>query len=112
MNADSIDEIIRERVKLARIGDRLNMDGLENMNIVDAKKAIINHVKPSMRLDGTSRAYVDAAFDIALSEINERKGTNHQRKQMFNADSVQTTKTSSAAEARQRMIEKRNGGNK
>lgn len=113
MNADSVDRIVRTRVALARIGDRLNLDGLDSMNIMDAKKAIIKKVKPSMRLDGKGKTYIDAAFDLAVEELNNRKDTDYQRKQMFNADSKQAAPTgkTAAERAREKMIEKRNGGN-
>lgn len=114
MNADSVDALVRERVKLARIGDQLNIDGLDAMGIMDAKKSIISKVKPGMRLDGKSESYINAAFDMSMAEVNSRKDTNYQRKQMFNADSAKApaTITSSASESRKRMIEKmtKNGG--
>lgn len=113
LNADSIDRIVRTRVALARIGDRLNLDGLDAMSIMDAKKAIIRKVKPQMRLDGKGKAYINAAFDLAVGEMNAKKDTNFQRGQMFNADSgskAQAGKTS-ADKAREKMISKRNGGN-
>lgn len=116
MNADSIDAIVRTRVKLARIGDRLNIDGIDNLGIMAAKKAIIKKLKPTLRLDGQSTSYINAAFDLALSEQNARKDTNFQRRQMFNGDSVTRTASpsSAAAESRQKMIERKNqnGGNK
>ena len=113
MNADSVDRIVRTRVALARIGDRLNLDGLDSMNIMDAKKAIIKKVKPSMRLDGKGKTYIDAAFDLAVEELNSRKDTDYQRRQMFNSDSKQAAPTgkTAAERAREKMIEKRNGGN-
>lgn len=113
LNADSVDAIVRERVKLARIGDRLNMDGIDGMGIMAAKKAIVGKLKPTLRLDGKSTSYVNAAFDLALSEMGARKDTNFQRKQMFNGDGRAPAKaTSSASEARQKMIERKtmNGG--
>lgn len=112
MNADSVDRIVRTRVALARIGDRLNLDGLDTMSIIDAKKAIIKKVKPSMRLDGKSKTYINAAFDLAVDEMNAKKDTDFQRKQMFNSDSRQAPTNKTAAEkAREKMISKRNGGN-
>lgn len=115
MNADSIDAIVSARLKMARIGDRLGMDGIEGMSILGAKKAIVNKLKPSLRLDGQSKQYISAAFDLAMSEFNSRKDTNYQRSQMFNRDSaVVSPQGSSAADARKKMIERRanNGGNK
>lgn len=113
LNADSADEIFRQRLRICRIGDRLNMDGLESKSILDGKKAIVAKVLPGMRLDGKSAAYVDAAFDMAVNEVNKRKDVSYQRKQMA---AQQTTRKdagenmSAAAQARQRMID-REGGN-
>lgn len=112
MNADSVDAVIAERLKLGRIGDRLNLDGLETLKPIDAKKRIIKAIKPDLRLDGKSKHYVNTAFDIAVQELNSRKGTDYQRKQMFNADGRNRTNSgSSAMSARERMIDRMmNGG--
>ena len=67
MNNDSADEIIRQRLSICRMGDKLHMDGLENKSILEGKKAIIRKVYPDMRLDGKPRAYVDAAYDLAVN---------------------------------------------
>jgi hypothetical protein len=116
-NADSvdIDAIISERLRLARIGDRLNLDGLEELKPSEAKKAIIKKVNPGMRLDGKGDAYIDAAFDIAVTQFNKvEKDTDYQRKQasgrMDSRFDPPTGKTG-AEKARERMIEKMNGGN-
>lgn len=111
MNADSVDKMIRTRIKLGMIGKLINLDGLENMSVMKAKKAVIHEVRPSMRLDGKSAAFINAAFECACDDINKstRKGTDYQKKQMFNKDSRQADaqdKTSAMA-ARQRMIDRR-----
>lgn len=115
MNADSVDALVRERVSLVRMGEKLNLDGLEDMSITDARKAIIKAVKPGMRLDGKSPAYIKAAFDLAKDTMNARKDTNYQRAQMMNgtrrADSA-SPRTTGAKAARQRMMDRmENGGN-
>lgn len=112
MNADSVDAVIAERLKLGRIGDRLNLDGLEALKPLDAKKRIIKAIKPDLRLDGKSKHYVNTAFDIAVQELDSRKGTEYQRKQMFNADGRNRTNSGiSAMSARDRMIDRMmNGG--
>ena len=110
MNADSVDRIIRDRVKLGIIGEKLNMDGLENMRLSDAKRAIIRAVRPTMNLDGKSASYINAAFELACDDVKNRtrKDTAYQRKQMFNGDARDRfTRGSSADEARSRMIERR-----
>lgn len=111
LNADSADEIFRQRLSICRVGDKLRMDGLENKSILDGKKAIIKKVLPDMRLDGKSSAYIDAMYDLAVNEVNKRKGTDYQRQQMAqnpakHADSSENV--SMARAARERMIK---GGN-
>lgn len=116
LNMDSADKLVRQRIELVRIGDRLNLDGIDVMSVMDAKKAIVGKVNPQMRLDGKSGIYIDAAFDLAKQTLAQRKGTDSQRQQMFNvgAASVRMDCASSTAKtARERMIERQmNGGNK
>ena len=113
LNADSADELFRQRLSICRVGDKLRMDGLENKSILDATKAIIRKVIPSMNLDGKSRAYVEAAYDLAVGEVNKRKDVNYQRRQMMSCGTRRMDSSSNcptAASARQRMME-REGGN-
>lgn len=115
VNNDSVDKIVRQRVKIGMLGQKLNMDGLEDADIRSAKISIIRKVRPSVRLDGKSDAYVDAMFDLAAEEVNRRsvKGVGYQLRQMFNNDSAdKKTNEDSAANARNRMIERRNRGKK
>ena len=105
--ADSANDFC-ELLRVVRVGDRLNMDGLETMSVKDAKKAVLGKLKPTLHLDGKSAAYVNAAFDMAVSEMKERKDTNYQRSQMMHGDGKPPVKqTGSASEARQRMIDRR-----
>lgn len=105
--ADSANDFC-ELLRVVRVGDRLNMDGLESMSVKDAKKAVLGKLKPTLHLDGKSAAYVNAAFDMAVSEMKERKDTNYQRSQMMHGDGKPPVKqTGSASEARQRMIDRR-----
>lgn len=111
INADSIDAIIAERLRLGKIGDRLNLDGLERMRPLDAKKAVIKKLKPSLRLDGKGSAYINTAFDIAVQEFEARKDTMRQRQQMFNADTKSAHGISKAQAARENMLNRlKNGG--
>ncbi|MEZ3504789.1 MAG: DUF2213 domain-containing protein [Lachnospiraceae bacterium] len=115
LNADSVDEIFRQRLSICRIGDKLHIDGMENKSILEGKKAIIAKVLPGMRLDGKSNAYVDAAYDMAVNEVNKRKDVSFQKKQMT-GKTAPATRTdgnpagkSGAAQARQRMIDREGG---
>jgi hypothetical protein len=108
MNADSIDAILKERLALIRLGDRLRIDGIEEMTPIFAKKAIIKAVSPQMRLDGKSAAYINVAFDLAKQTIREKKDTEYQRRQVFNMDSRLDNRTA-ADTAREKMIERQGG---
>ena len=116
IQTDAMDAIVRERLKLGRLGDQLNLDGLEDMKPLDAKKAVIKKVNPAMRLDGKGATYINAAFDAAVAQINASGGgkdCNYQRRQMSNRmdsrDYSPTGKTS-AERARERMIERQQNG--
>lgn len=110
MNADSVDRYVRARIKIDRAARKLHMDGLESMPIMKAKKKVIRRVRPGMRLDGKSKAYINAAFDQAYEEIKRRsrKDTAYQKRQMFNADSRRSAMRNDSAEAhRRKMIARR-----
>jgi hypothetical protein len=118
MNADSVDAIIAERLKLGRIGDKLKLDGLETLKPIDAKKMVVNAVrklenKPEIRFDGKSNTYINTAFGIAVQDFESRKDTSYQRKQMFNGDSTNfdSLSKSNSQKARDNMLERiKNGG--
>ncbi len=114
MNNDSADEIFRQRLSICRMGDKLHLDGLEDKSIIEGKKAIVKKVFPEMRLDGKSKVYVDAAYDLAVNAVNKRKDVAYQKQQMSATPAPQQRADgqtgSNAAAARQRMIE-REGGN-
>ncbi len=112
VNMDSIDAYISQKIELIRLGDKLNLDGIETMKPMDAKKAIIKKVHPNIRLDGKDTAYINAMFDIAKESVGKRKDVGYQRRQMFRGDSAQNKAVDGQNEARRRMIEKMDGGNK
>jgi len=111
-NADSADKIIRQRLNICRVGDKLNLDGLENMSIKQAKKTIIAKVLPTMRVDGKSDAYIDAMYDLAVGEVKKSKSVAYQKQQMIAQAKRKRSDSneSMALSARNRMIQ-RTGGN-
>lgn len=114
MNADAADMIFRERLSICRIGDKLRIDGLETKSIMDAKKTIIAKVLPTMNLDGKSKAYIDASYDLAVGEVSKRKDVNYQKQQMTanaNRNDGKAKSSSMAQSARERMLERQEGGN-
>lgn len=112
LNMDSIDAYVNQKIELIRLGDKLNLDGIETMKPMDAKKAIIKKVHPNIRLDGKDTAYINAMFDIAKESVGKRKDVDYQRQQMFRGDSAHNKPVDGQNEARRRMIEKMDGGNK
>ena len=117
LNEDSVDEIVRKqlrvRMSIAKIGARLNMDGLEYMPIARAKKKIIQKVRPGIRLDGKSEAYVNVLYQLCVDDVKRstRKDTAYQRRQMFpkafNQDSNTAADEDDSAESRrQKMIDR------
>lgn len=105
LNMDSIDAYVNQKIELIRLGDKLNLDGIETMKPMDAKKAIITKVHPNIR-------YINAMFDIAKESVGKRKDVDYQRQQMFRSDSSHNKPVDGQNEARRRMIEKMDGGNK
>ena len=112
LNMDSNDAYVNQKIELIRLGDKLNLDGIETMKPMDAKKAIITKVHPNVRLDGKDTAYINAMFDIAKESVGKRKDVDYQRQQMFRSDSSHNKPVDGQNEARRRMIEKMDGGNK
>jgi hypothetical protein len=114
LNHDSASAIaaqVSQRVELCRLGDKLHLDGMETMPVMQAKKKVVHAVIPGMRLDGKSSAYINAAFDIAKEKINGRKSVADQRRQIFNVDSANAAvrdagKKNDPAAARNRMIQR------
>lgn len=110
VSMDSIDRMVSERLSILRVGDKLNLDGLESMPIREAKAAIVKAVRPGMRMDGVSDDYINAAYDMAVAAVNGRKSTDIQREQMaggrkatFDSAPAPTT-GGSAADRRTAMI--------
>lgn len=61
VNMDSVDRLVgkklRDYLDVCRVADRLNLDGVEGLPLVDARKKVIAAVNPKLRLDGKSDAY-------------------------------------------------------
>lgn len=96
--------------EIMRLANDLNVA----MPVMQAKKKVVHAVIPGMRLDGKSKAYINAAFDIAKGKINGRKTVADQRRQVFNADSANAavrnvTKKNDPDAARNRMIQRHAG---
>lgn len=111
INADSVEKMIVDRMDICRMAEKLNLDGVENLPVVEGKKQIIKAVNPKMNLDGKSESYINAAYDIAKQNFMERKSTDAQRRTMarkrLNEDSREK---SNSVLAREKMISELTGG--
>ena len=111
---DSADEAasraIRNHMMMGKLGRQVGLKNLEFKDIKSAKIAIVKAVRPDMRLDGKSDAYINGAFDNARKSIKARKAkdTSYQKRQMFNNDSREVVDVDkrSAADARKQMVER------
>ena len=114
MNADSVDSIVSEKLSICRIGDKLRLDGLEKLTIKQAKLAIIKKVFPTMRMDSKSPEYINAIYDMAVVQSTKSKGIEYQKQQMTSGRTAarqdSSTNVSMAASARDRMINRTEGG--
>ena len=101
---------IRNHMMMGKIGRQVGLKNLEYKGIKDAKVAVIKAVRPDMRLDGKSDAYINGAFDNAVKSIKAKKtkGVSYQKRQMFHKDSADVVASGniSANDARRRMIER------
>ncbi|MCL1988123.1 MAG: DUF2213 domain-containing protein [Firmicutes bacterium] len=118
-----IEREVRERSKVISIAQRLNLDGLENMTVNQVKNKIIRKVTPSVKLDGKSDVYRDAAFNVAVDMLETQqkreKSTTKQKRSIYGNpisnqrnDDLGATGKSSAATARQKMQNNYLGGKK
>jgi len=123
VNMDSVDRMVNKKLRgyldVCRVADRLNLDGVENLSLRDARKKVIKAVNPKLNLDGKSDSYINAAYDIIKQNTAGRRKVNDQRKQMMknrNYDGMDfgmdTSAVSSAAAAREKMIARRENGGK
>ena len=104
---DAVDKLVNAKLEVGMLGRQVGLKGLERMPIGKAKAKIIKAVRPNVRLDGKSQAYRSALYDMAVETIKKstKKGSNYQRKQMFNKDSKISVSTKSGqASARDKMI--------
>ena len=111
VNMDAVDKIIQERLDVCRMADRLHLDGMEGLPVMEGRKRIIRAVNPKINLDGKSDAYITAAYDIAKQSYQDRRSTDGQFQSMasgsFRKDSREESKSGTA---RKTMIARLIGG--
>lgn len=105
MNADSIDALVRARAAMSRLGEKYNIDGLDELSMSNAMRKVISVATPGIRLD--SEAELKGAFKVAVATLKSQKTVEDQRRQMHSGIRADGYKGSQADAARQRMINKR-----
>lgn len=114
VNMDSVDRMVSRRLRdyldVCRVADRLNLDGVENLGLTEARKRVIRAVNPKLNLDGKTETYISAAYDIARHGVSGRKKVDDQRRKMSerNYDSA-AHEEGAASGARERMIGRMGG---
>lgn len=112
-NADAIDAMVSEKLDVCRIAERLDIEGIENMPVMEGRKKVISAVHPKINLDGKSDAYVNAAYDIAKQAVMERRSTDGQWQRIVGADAgrrMDSVERPSAELRREEMIHEMMGG--
>ena len=109
VNMDSIDRIVSQKLSMDKLGEAVGIRGLGHKSIGYAKKAIIKKVRPGIRLDGMSDAYINACFDMARAAIkkNSKKDTSYQKRQMYNGKVRMDSANMSGSDAARRKMIKR-----
>lgn len=111
VNMDSVDKIVKERLDVCRMADKLNLDGIETLSLSEGRKRVIKAVNSKINLDGKSDSYINAAYDIAKQSFSERKSTDVQRQRIV-SDKMRrdAREESSSNSARKNMISRMTGG--
>ncbi len=112
VNMDSVDQMLKDRLDICRMADKLNLDGVENLSVTEGRKRVIKAVNPKVNLDGKSETYIKAAYDIAKDNYVSRRSIDDQRKKMMEDHARRDAReVSNSDAARANMIARRKGGN-
>lgn len=108
-HADGLSEAVKQRVSLLSVAEKHNIDKADELTDRQIKEAVVKAVRgDGMDLAAKSDEYVNAAFDMCKEDSASREDAmSQQRKQVKNPGSQERKdeEPTSAAEARQRMIE-------
>ena len=109
VNMDAVDRLVSQKLRMEKLGEQVGINGLGHKSIKAAKKAIIKRVRPGIRLDGKTDAYINACFDMAKNEIKKmsQKDTSYQKRQMYNKPVRMDSTANSGSDASRRNMVKR-----
>ena len=111
VNMDSVDALVRKRARIAATATKINLDGIEDMTIPQAQRAIIKKAMPTLRIDGLD---LETAYSIAEQHIGKRKPISKQYSGIVHNDGIPPIPkgTSSALAARESLVNRIHGGDK
>ncbi len=101
-DSSKIDEAVKERLSLLKNADKAKVEIKDDMSPEDIKKEIILKIFPRADLKDKSEIYVDARYDAAIEELEDKNDSN--LRQAF-ADDFKEEKVDSE-KARQKMIDR------
>jgi hypothetical protein len=101
-----VERKMAEMFAIGRMAAKLNLDGFTPKSLLDGKCQIIKSVNPKLKLDGKSRAYIEAAYDLACDQIRHKKTPASQISKVYGtpANRADGRGASKAEESRDRMI--------
>lgn len=108
--ADGLSEAVKARVAILQTAADYHVDKADEMNDRQIKEAVIKAARGDSALDLSQKsdAYIEAAFDLAMEDGAKRMDAMSQQRKTVNdkqTDQQRKDGVTSAAEARQRMIE-------
>ena len=107
--ADGLSEAVKARVAILQTAADYRVDKADEMTDRQIKEAVIKAARGDSALDLSQKsdAYIEAAFDLAMEDgVKRMDAMSQQRKQVKkHGGQERKDEESSAAEARQRMIE-------
>lgn len=118
LNHDSLDAIVKkkvgQRMELCRLGDKLHLDGMDTLPVMQAKKKVIRTVLPVCVWTGKATHTSTRLLTLPRARSMAAKTVNDQRRQVFNADSANAATHNANAKndpdaARTRMIQRHAG---
>jgi len=67
---------LKEQLEIMKLGELLGLEGLERLSVLGGKKVIAEKVLPGLRMDSAAR--ISVAYDIAKSQLAERRSLKEQ----------------------------------
>ena len=110
-----IDAAVQERLKLLAVAQKAGVQDAEKLDSAELRKKVILSVAPAAKLDGRDQAYIDARFDHAVEEL-ENRSPNDDKNRRDAADLPDSSKRNDGLDdeetARQKYLDRLRGANK